>query len=103
MALFKVGDKVRIKKREGSVGDYRFGFTDDMSKLAGKVATVAQCHQSCGEFPLVPDDGYLYRLKVGEEGAEFCWASNMLESVTSSNFNPIVINDEDSIKLNFKL
>lgn len=105
MVLFKVGDKVRIKKREGSVDDYRFGFTENMSKLAGEIAVITACYLASAEGGKIPDDGYLYQIEIDGRIKEFNWASSMLEPIRGSNptSNFIVINDEDSIKLNFKL
>lgn len=34
--LFKVGDKVRVKRKVGSEDDYKFSFVDEMAALAGK-------------------------------------------------------------------
>lgn len=77
--LFKVGQIVRIKVREGRSGDYAYYFTDEMTKFSGRLCTIAHVYPNfdSGEHKY-PDDGARYEL--GEDGPRhFGWASSMLE------------------------
>lgn len=98
--LFKVGDKVRIKKRTGGEYEYKFTFTDEMAKYAGAIVTIksVEADYYCGDKCKVPDDNALYTLKE----LQWSWSSGMLEKV-SSNSPLIVVNAGKKLKLNFKL
>jgi hypothetical protein len=79
-AIFKVGDKVRIKKIEGDNYDYRFGFADEMLEYVGQIFTIKDVCVSSVTSATIADDGHRYRLQ--EVG--FNWASSMLEKVSDS-------------------
>lgn len=77
-AKYKVGDKVTIKRtRNGSSGDYRFSFTDEMvSTHGGKRYTIESvCKADSLSDSHISDDGYRYSL----EEVGFTWASSMFE------------------------
>lgn len=77
--LFKVGQIVRIKIREGRNSDYKYSFTDDMTRFSGRLCTIAEVNPNfvSGKFKY-PDDEARYTLK--EYGPnDFNWASSMLE------------------------
>lgn len=77
--LFKVGQIVRIKIREGRDNDYKYSFTDDMTRFSGRLCTIAEVSPNfvSGKFKY-PDDEARYKLK--EHGPNnFTWASSMLE------------------------
>ena len=38
--IFKVGEKVRVKRRIGNSNDYKYTFVDDMAELSGKIFTI---------------------------------------------------------------
>lgn len=77
--LFKVGQIVRIKIREGRDSDYKYSFTDDMTRFSGRLCTIAKVHPNFNSDELkYPDDEARYELE--EHGPnEFNWASSMLE------------------------
>lgn len=59
--IFKVGEKVRVKRRIGYEHAYRYSFTNNMAKLVGNVFTISRvfpdhCQTKC----VVPDDNALY-------------------------------------------
>lgn len=77
--LFKVGQIVRIKIREGSEDDYKYSFTSEMAKFSGRLVTI---HRVAPNFDSrkckYPDDEACYDLKeIGPSG--YNWASSMLE------------------------
>ena len=78
-AKFKVGDKVRVLPRTGKPHDYSSGYIDSMCCLAGKTFTIEDVDTSEDSDPLIPDDGYVYKLK--EDIMDWCWDSSMLELV----------------------
>lgn len=81
--LYKVGDKVLVKKEYDpghGMGDYRFLFTKYLLKqYGGKVVTIAGVKRPL--FPqrtnILPDDGYLYQIC---EDKTLAWSSSMFES-----------------------
>lgn len=74
--LFKVGQIVRIKVREGRDDDYKYSFTDGMIQFSGRLCTIAHVHPNCDNRKRkYPDDDAGYELE--ENG--FHWASSMLE------------------------
>lgn len=77
--LFKVGQIVRIKVREGKDDDYEYSFTDDMTKYSGRLCTIAEVDPNWSDRAhKYPDDRARYDLKEhGPNG--FNWASSMLE------------------------
>lgn len=101
MGLFEVGDKVRIKKRTDISENYRFSFIDEMAEMSGTEAIIYSKRPAYTMKPTIEDDGYQYSLLINGIESEYKWASSMLEPITGSNL--IVVNDEDSVKLNFKL
>lgn len=72
---YKVGDIVTIKKREGHENDYKFGFVDEMSAMAGEKLRVTMVSYSSDTKKIYPDDGYSYHL----ERTMYNWASSMFE------------------------
>lgn len=106
--LYKVGDKVRIKKRIGSAGDYPNSFTDSMTERAGEVFTIENISASpylSHKSRKYPGDCYDYYLKdIG-----YTWASSMFEPVDKPTDEPIVdLFDDESTdlrgkKMNFKV
>lgn len=79
-ATFKVGDRVRIKRRVGKPSDYSFSFPDEMACLEGQIFTIKEVWKYEYSSANIKDDGYEYRLlEVG-----FAWASSMLEKVSDS-------------------
>ena len=103
--LYKVGDKVRIVERVHPYSDYRCGFIDSMSELAGKIFTVGSVEGSGNIVFNVPDDGHIYKLKGGA-CEPYMWSSSMLESANVDNtYNSscIHLSKNNKVKLNFKL
>lgn len=93
---FKVGDRVRIKKRVFDGAQYRYGFVDSMADLEGKSFTVQKVtHHPYGKPDdyAVHDDTYRYDLNNG-----YIWSSGMLESIFS-----ISPKNKKHVKLNFNL
>lgn len=81
--LYKVGDTVLIKSTYDpgcTFFFYRFSFTDSMlHAYGGKVCEIVEVKKPLlNGISIVPDDGYLYRLR--EDNGKFCWASSMFES-----------------------
>lgn len=95
--LFKVGDKVRVKRRVGSKDDYKFSFVDEMAALAGKELTIERVlpDRDYSKKP-VPDDNALYYM----QGSGYSWSSGMLEKVPSSS---ITIGNNKRVKLSFNI
>lgn len=103
--LYKVGDKVRIVERVYPYTDYRCGFTDNMSELAGKVFTVGSVTECAYGAFNIPDDGHVYTLKGGA-CEHYTWSSSMLEPINVGNtYNSscIYLSKNNKVKLNFKL
>ena len=75
---YKVGDKVRIKKRVGESDDYPFCFIDCMADLAGQVYTITKIQESEYPHPLMKEDPHLYAL---DEPNDCSWHSSMFEPV----------------------
>lgn len=76
MQMFKVGDKVTIKKRVFDAMKYQLNFNNQMAELAGQVCTIIRVEKckSLNNLECVPDDGMVYYLK--ENG--YMWTSGML-------------------------
>lgn len=101
--IFKVGDKVRIKKRTQPSDDYKYSFADAMAKLAGQIFIIksVSADHNTKKRP-VSDDNALYHLK--EDVGNWSWASSMLERVSDSPVVPTPITlSKKRIKLNFKV
>lgn len=95
--LFKVGDKVRVKRRVGSKDDYKFSFVDEMVALACKELTIERVlpDRNISKKP-VPDDNALYYMQ--ESG--YSWSSGMLEKVSSSS---ITLGNNKGVRLDFNI
>lgn len=80
---YKVGDKVRILKREKNHSDYPFGFVNDMLKFVGNIFTIKKI-----EFNNICDkdkyngDFHQYVLNTPES---WTWHSSMFERVDSDS------------------
>lgn len=72
---YKVGQKVRIKKRvKDSYGTVRY--TDDMNKHRGELHIIVDVEANPGAYDN-EDDFYVYKLqKLG-----YCWTKSMLEPI----------------------
>lgn len=93
-AIFKVGDKVRIRPRTYSMEYYRFGFLDHMAEHAGEIHTIVSVDPCCYELPMpIPDDNRGYVL---DKMINCKWSSGMLEPVLTNK-------KRKHIKLNFNL
>lgn len=95
--LFKVGEKVRVKRRVGSREDYKFSFIDEMAALAGKKLTIERVIPDRDDsIKPVSDDNASYQMK------EYCyiWSSGMLEKVPSSS---ITVGNNKGVKLDFNI
>lgn len=85
---FKVGDKVKVARREDKEGDYPWYFTDEMVALRDKVYTI-KAVSVCGPsfsgkaYDRVRKDPHCYHLDA--EGSDFDWHSSMLEKVFESD------------------
>lgn len=106
--IFKVGEKVRVKRRVGNNHDYKYSFEDNMARLAGNVFTISDVLPNhCQTKFKIPDDGALYHLKG--INLYYAWASSMLEKVseTSSDFltNSLksLVKPRKKLVLNFKV
>lgn len=76
--LFKVGDWVTVKERQGDGGAYRGFYIDDMTQYAGKAYRVSKvCRDSNHKTYGLPDDGHLYTLEGDKVG--WSWPSSALE------------------------
>lgn len=86
--LFKVGQFVRIKKREGDGDDYKYCFTDDMTAFEGDVCVITNVipNDLSGEREQ-KDDNARYSLKgqdkENDSPSNYNWASSMLEAAES--------------------
>lgn len=98
--IFKVGDRVRVKKRIDDKS-YKYSFTYDMAQLSGQVFTIEQVvpNNNMSTDYSIPDDCALYRLK--EDGRNWSWSSGMLER--ADGITPISIKSNKQVKLNFNL
>lgn len=75
--IFKVGDKVIVKKREGSGRDYKYCFSDPMADMEGQIFTVREIYEDFEHsICRIQDDCALYKL-VGDKN-DFSWSSGML-------------------------
>jgi len=79
---YKVGDKVRIKEREGKAVDYPYFFLDEMRQQKGKTFTIEKIAkevdpQERRKFYNGDDHWYLFK----EDLNRFRWHSSMFEPV----------------------
>lgn len=104
--IFKVGEKVRVKKRVGNRSSYKYSFEDNMARLVGNVFTIRiafpdHCQTKC----VVPDDNALYYL----EEVSYAWSSGMLEKVSENSSDFLTNSPKSLVKprkklvLNFKV
>lgn len=83
--IFKKGQFVRIKKREGEEDDYRYSFTDKMTVFEGDICVIADVVPNhISRERKQKDDNARYYLKghdkEGDSPAAYAWASSMLEA-----------------------
>lgn len=95
---FKIGDKVRIKKREGKFEDYPCGFTDSMAEEAGKIFTIEKIKEwdsvgTANKYIFYNGDNHSYLL----ERNGYSWHSSMFEPVIEKDNTDY--NLGDSIKV----
>ena len=86
---FKVGDTVRIKKREYSACDYPASFVDTMAEQAGNTFVIKEIGtmRGCNPFTYKDEGGgdiHYYRL----EGTPYNWTSNMFQLVERADGVP---------------
>lgn len=105
--IFKVGDKVRVKRRVGNRSSYKYSFEDNMAKLVGKTFTIREVFPNhCRTKCVVPDDDALYCLK---EVGPYAWSSGMLEKITENPSDFLTDSPKSLVKprkklvLNFKV
>lgn len=83
MVHYKVGDYIRIKKREGDAEDYPFSFVGGMAKLAGgkyEIATIEEARIIDKDRKYYNGDDHSYYLKkIGGDCISFTWHSSMFE------------------------
>ena len=77
---YKIGDKVKIKKREGQSFDYPFGFTDMMCSQEGKTGeiTAIEISPAPSDMELIKyynGDPHIYKIN----GECWLWHSSMFE------------------------
>lgn len=95
--LFKVGEKVRVRRRVGCKDDYKFSFSDEMAALAGKELTIERVLPDRNIFKKpVPDDNALYYMQE----SCYSWSSGMLERVSNSS---ITVGNNKGVKLDFNI
>jgi len=86
---YKVGDIVRIKKREGYGDDYPFSFSDSMAELAGTLCRISKIIpnqvDNDQEYKYFNGDYSEYELEpldpADKRDFYFCWHSSMFEPV----------------------
>ena len=78
---YKVGTKVRVKKRIGLVEEYPYHFVDEMTNYEGEICTIKSA--IIGEPGVYEDckyyDGDIYRYEFEEN--DYTWSSSMFELV----------------------
>lgn len=105
--LFRVGDTVRIKPREGYASDYRFSYSNEMTRFAGSLALIVAIGTAPSAYRYrETDDGYKYALSIDK--GSYNWASSMLEPIiVHPDVIPNVINtdttSESTERINIKL
>ena len=86
MIHYKVGDYIRIKKREGDADNYPFSFVNGMAKLAGgkyEIATIDEAGIIDKDRKYYNGDDHSYYLKkIGGDWISFTWHSSMFEPYT---------------------
>ena len=93
-SIYKIGDQVKIAKRTGEYGNYRFGFSYDMTRYVGQIFTIKNVKPANKNAThLIKDDCHKYIL----EGIDnYMWASSMLEPVDTGTIS-------EQSKLNIKV
>lgn len=86
--LFKEGQYVRIKKREGAALDYKYCFSNEMAAFEGDVCVISTVSPNWDlDERKQKDDNARYYLKGQDKGgnnpSNYTWASSMLEAVES--------------------
>ena len=100
-SIFKVGEKVRVKKRVGNSNDYKYVFTNGMTELSGKIFTIsAIVHDHNFLKCKYSDDNARYILK--EDKDKYSWASSMLEKISETSSDSL-IKPSKKLVLNFKV
>lgn len=88
--MYKVGDLVRIKKREGDSYDYPLSYVDRMLDYQEVIAKVIEVEyddeaERYKDLKYYDGDNYIYYLDV--TNSEYLWSSSMLEPyVTNPHF-----------------
>lgn len=99
--IFKIEEKVRVKRRVGDSHDYKYSFTDNMARLAGKTFTIIGVRPNISIIKCkYPDDNALYILKEDKDG--YSWASSMLEKISEISSDSL-IKPRKKLVLNFKV
>lgn len=82
-APYKVGDKVRILKREKASHEYPFSFVDEMNDLAGETFTIKRIElNTICDRAKYNGDFHQYHL---DEPGDWNWHSSMFEKVDSDS------------------
>lgn len=106
--LFKVGDKVRIVKRRLPSRAYKYGFSDEMTRLEGNIYTISSIIEKDNTLYLpIHDDDCRYQL-LEFPASCFIWSSGMFEAVHEADVpkdysNTIKLKKLGKIKLKFTL
>ena len=87
--MYKIGDLVRIKKREGDSHDYPLYYVEEMLKFEGDIAKIIGVnsnfmqkeHFKCSTF-----DGDINTYFLDIDGQEFLWSSPMLEPYVTNPY-----------------
>lgn len=88
--MYKVGDLVKIKKREGDSHDYPLYYVEEMLEFEGNIAQIIDIDPNFMQkedfkLPTFNGDTNTYLLDI--DGQEFFWSSPMLEPyVTNPHF-----------------
>lgn len=76
--IFKLGEKVRVVKKEKNSFSYKYGFEVTMEDFSDKIVTIEKVIPDYNTNVCeIPDDNALYRIK--EDNIKFEWASSMFE------------------------
>ena len=79
---YKVGDKVRIKKRTYASNWYPFSFVDTMAAHSGQIFTTSEIRDAIDKRCERNGDFHLYLLKEDTDGLH--WHSTMFEKAEDS-------------------
>jgi hypothetical protein len=95
---YKVGDRIRIKKREDYCNLYPFPFVDSMNKLAGTICEIKAIKRvesfTNPNSGYINDDYHMYEIRPvdSSDHRDFVWAWH------SSMFEPVLENSEQKIQ-----